>query len=88
MLIDFNSFAKACYDERYDTPSSFDTFEELSENEVQEAYKYIGMLEDNKSFFDFRGATVEMIKTMFRIAHIRQINLNDFFRISLNLKEE
>lgn len=88
MLIDFNSLAKACYDERYDTPSSFDKFEELSETNVQEAYKYLGMMEDNASFFEFRGATIEMLKTLFRIAHIRQINLNDFFRISLNFKEE
>lgn len=87
MLIDFNSLAKACYDERYDTPSSFDEFEELSESNVQEAYKYLGMMEDNESFFQFRSATVEMLKTLFRIAHIRQINLNDFFNISLNLND-
>jgi hypothetical protein len=87
MLIDFNSLAKVCYDERYETPASFDTYEDVSDDNVQEAYKYLGMMEDNNSYFEFRGATIELLKTLFRIAHLRQINLNDFFKISLNLKE-
>ena len=88
MLIDFNSLAKACYDNKYDSGPTFDEHEKLSEANVQEAYKYLGMMEDNNSFFEFREATVEMIKTLFTIAHIRQINLNDFFNISLNLTEK
>lgn len=88
MLIDFNSLAKACYDERYETPASFDTYEAVSDDNVQEAYKYLGMMEDNNSYFEFRGATIELMKTLFRIAHLKQINLNDFFKISLNLKEQ
>lgn len=87
MLIDFNNLAKACYEQKYDTPSTLETFEMLSEENVQEAYKYLGMMEDNKSFFEFRGASIELLKTILTICHIRQINLNDFFNISVNLNE-
>jgi hypothetical protein len=87
MLIDFNSLAKACYNNKYELPPTFDEHEQLSDINVQEAYKYLGMMEDNNSFFEFRGATIELLKTILTIAYIKQINLNDFFNISLNLPE-
>lgn len=87
MNIDFNDIAKSCYDYKYDMiPATFENHEELTDANIQEAYKYLGMMEDNENYVSFRDASIELLKTVLTIAHLKRINLNDFFRISVNFE--
>lgn len=88
-IIDFNSFAKACWENKYDTnePPEFNEVDELTTDNICDLLHYVGNVESYESYFELRQNLVEAIKTLLTIAHIKQINLNDYFKISLNLQE-
>lgn len=88
-LINFNSIAKACWENKYDTnePPNFDDLDDLTLQEISDLCHYVGNIEEFESYFELRQNLVEALKTLLTIAHIKQINLNDFFKISLNFNE-
>ena len=88
-LIDFNSIAKACWKNKYDTnePPKFEEVDDLTLQEISDLLCYVDGIECFDSYLELRKNIIEALKTLLTLAHIKQINLNDFFKISLNLKE-
>ena len=88
-LIDFNSIAKACWENKYDTnePPKFEEVNGLTSDNICDLLCYVDGIECFDSYLELRKNIIEALKTLLTLAHIKQINLNDFFKISLNLKE-
>ena len=80
-LIDFNSIAKACWENKYDTnePPKFEEVDELTLQEISDLLHYVDEIEGFDNYFKLRESIVDALKTLLTIAHIKQININDFF---------
>ena len=89
-LIDFNSIAKACWENKYGvtTPPKFEEVDELTLQEISDLLCYVESIECFDGYLELRKYLIEALKTLLTLAHIKQINLNDFFKISLNLPEQ
>ena len=87
MIIDLNDISKACYQNKYDTydPPSFDDSHNLSDDNVNDLIDIVNKIENNDGYLDFRKNLVNALKTLFALAYIKQVNLNEFFKVSLNL---
>lgn len=88
-LIDFNSIAKACWENKYGvtTPPKFEEVDELTVQEISDLLHYVDEIECFDNYLKLRESIVNALKTLLTLAHIKQINLNDFFKISLNLTD-
>ena len=85
-FIDLNSISKACADELY-SELKFDDVDILVNENLSDINKFINILKENKSYDEFKLASIETLKAILRILYIKQININDFINISLNCEE-
>ena len=85
-FIDLNSISKACADELY-SELKFDNVDILVNENLSDINKFINILKENKSYDEFKLASIETLKAILRILYIKQININDFINISLNCDE-
>lgn len=85
-FIDLNSISKACADELY-SELKFDDVDILVNENLSDINKFINILKENKSYDEFKLASIETLKSILRIIYIKQININDFINISLNYDE-
>ena len=85
-FIDLNSISKACADELY-SELKFDNVDILVNENLSDINKFINILKENKSYDEFKLASIETLKSILRIIYIKQININDFINISLNCDE-
>ena len=85
-FIDLNSISKACADELY-SELKFDDVDILVNENLSDINKFINILKENKSYDEFKLASIETLKSILRIIYIKQININDFINISLNCDE-
>ena len=85
-FIDLNSISKACADELY-SELKFDDVDILVNENLSDINKFINILKENKSYDEFKLASIETLKAILRILYIKQININDFINISLNCEK-
>ena len=85
-FIDLNSISKACADELY-SELKFDNVDILVNENLSDINKFINILKENKSYDEFKLASIETLKAILRILYIKQININDFINISLNCEK-
>ena len=85
-FIDLNSISKARADELY-SELKFDDVDILVNENLADINKLINILKENKSYDEFKLASIETLKSILRIIYIKQININDFINISLNYDE-
>lgn len=88
MIIDFNSIAKGCWQNMYNTdkPPNIDDIDKLTEDNIYNLIQYISNIELSEGYNDFKQNLIEAIKTIFALSYIKNINLNDYFKINLNLE--
>lgn len=87
MLIDINNIAKACWQNKYQD-EEYPKFEEQdirTEENIDELIHYVGNMEVAESRNELETNLVAALKTILTISHIKQFDLNKFFRCSVNL---
>lgn len=89
MLIDLNDIAKACYQNKYETnkPPMFEQVDYLTDDNVNDLINVVTDIANNESYLEFRENVIKALKTTFALVYLKQINLNDFFNVSLNLNK-
>lgn len=87
MIIDFNSIAKGCWQNLYNTDNSpnIEDIDKLVEDNIYNLIQYVSNIEVSEGYNDFKQNLVESLKTVLILAYLKNINLNDYFKLDLNL---